>query len=171
MLPTKTNNIVRSSNLWLYRGKQILQKLLGHVIIWFSSFLKSIHAYSRSFFSHCWLSVKRSFYCTVWQVLTSLKSYRKCKAKFLSPSGSPRATLSPTRATFSPSRPLAVTMLFKQPCYSQTKMYVLDTEKKCYIQNCAIVNHVIKGMCVNFLLNDQNYITRKCYLCLALQTV
>ena len=34
-----------------YRGKQLFfQKLPGHVIILFSSFLKSIHAYSESFF-------------------------------------------------------------------------------------------------------------------------
>ena len=46
----------------------------------------------------------------MWQVLTFKKSYRKCKAKFLSPSGSLRATLEPTGATISPSRPLAWTL-------------------------------------------------------------
>ena len=33
-----------------YRGKQILQKLPGHVIILFSSFLRSIYACSESIF-------------------------------------------------------------------------------------------------------------------------
>ena len=33
-----------------YRGKQILHKLPGHVTVLFSSFVKSIRAYSGSFF-------------------------------------------------------------------------------------------------------------------------
>ena len=79
-----------------YGGKQILHKIPGHIIILFSSFLKSIHAYSGSFFPLLIVCKKMILLLSVWQVLTSKKSYRKCKANkanFLSPSGSPRATL------------------------------------------------------------------------------
>ena len=88
-----------------YRGKQIFQKLPGHVIILFSNFLKSIHAYSGSFFPLLIVSKKIVLLLSVWQVLTFIKSYRKCKAKILLPSESPRATQSPLGRLFRPVPP------------------------------------------------------------------
>ena len=66
-----------------YSGKQ---KLPRHIIILFSSFLKSINACSGSFFPLLIVCKKIVLLLSVTQVLTFKRSYRKCKATFLSPS-------------------------------------------------------------------------------------
>ena len=101
ILPAKTNDIVGSANFQAIQRQTFFPpKLPGHVIILFSSFLKSIHAYSGSFFPLLIVFKKIVLLLSVLQVLTFKKCYRKCKAKIFSPSESPRATQSPLGQLF-----------------------------------------------------------------------